>query len=106
VTTGTPLRVQVLLHLPRALLGVPTPGLRCIAIGFHDEGLAVRLGYDAPVDDAVRALVARAETRLVAALDPKPLVVFTPEHLPIDERRTLRDGEEWFSLRHEPPADG
>ena len=101
-----PFDLQVLVNLPRALWDVPTPQLRFIALRFHDTGLAARFGYDVPIDDDIRELVALAETYLIADFHPTPEIVFLPEFVPADERPALLDGEEWYYRRHEPPSDG
>ncbi len=104
---GVPPREEVLLSVPRALLEIPTPELRFIALDIRGGQVTGRFGYDAPLDEHVRGLVALAETRLYADFASRPdmWVTFGAEHVPQSEQRTLRDGEEWFYLRHEPPAD-
>lgn len=105
---GALAREEVLLHLARALWEIPTPELRFITLTVGEQRVDGRFGYDAPVDDDVRELVSLAETYLYAdfASPPGVLVTFRPEHVPQDEPRELRDGEEWCYLRHEPPVDG
>lgn len=104
---GLPFRLRVLLNLSRALWEIPTPELRFITVKIDGGDVSARFGYDVPIDELVQELVSLAETELYAdfASTPGVSITFRPEHVPQSEPRELRDGEEWYYLRYEPPAD-
>lgn len=106
-TRELPLRLQVLINLSRALWEVPTPELRFIALEIEDRRVNGRFGYDKPIDDEIFDLVSSAAGYLDADFPASDdvHVHFTAEHVPRTEPRTLRDGEEWYYLRYEPPVD-
>ena len=95
------LRIDALLYMHRALLGMVTPELRGVAIHIERCRIGGRFLYEAEPDDEEREIVSEVETEVIADYPPDVEVTFRAEGLPPTIPRTLQPGEEWVYLRRE-----
>jgi hypothetical protein len=63
------LRIDVLLSLQRALLGMVTPDLRAVEVEIEGRDVRGRFMYDGAITDEHRELVDEVETLLIADME-------------------------------------
>ena len=95
------LRIDVLLSLQQALLGVVTADLRAVEVTLEDRRVTGRFVYDGAVTEQHRELVREVETLVVADLEDDVIVEFTPVTIRAPEPIPLVRGTTYGFLRRE-----
>lgn len=95
------LRVFALLSMQSALLGVPTPSLRSVSVGWKGGHIAATFTYDAPPDTDLLDVVGAAEAEVIADLYEGMSASFEVKHLPSGELCALPEGHVWVFIRRE-----
>lgn len=102
--SGEPLEIDagVILSVERSMLGVITPDLRAVAVGWHEGTIRARFIYDRPVAEDDWDEIISAEAEVVADHWPRP-VQFEADYsdAPIIERLP---GETWWVYARREPA--
>lgn len=107
MTTDGELRVEAIVFMNRALLGMVTPELRGVSISVGDNVVRSRMVYDhEPTEDECE-LVSEVETEMLADYLPEVEVVVGAEAVPPPAWPELLPGESWVYRRREPePIEG
>lgn len=97
----TEFRVQVLLSIQQALLGLVTPDLRAVAARIHPGSVEGQFIYGGPVTELQEETVEEFETLVLADLKPPVSVNFAAVAAPPPAELDFAGGATYCYLRRE-----